>query len=112
MSRLVLNTVLISLLQVGCADSVGPFDCAADAPDWLRTRLESLSPSSDYFGTTVYRYEWRGAPVYHIEIPVSSCAFCEVYNQSGEQVEFADEAEFQDFLENKENEARVCEWND
>lgn len=112
MRRLILNYSLISLLLVGCSDSVGPFDCATDAPNWLSTRLESLSPSSDYIGTTVYRYEWRGAPVYHIEIPVSSCAYCELYDQTGEQMEFADEAEFQDFLENKANEAQVCEWNE
>jgi hypothetical protein len=110
MSRLIPISGLISLLLLGCSEVVGPFDCATDTPDWLKTKLESLS--SGYWGTTVYRYEWRGEPVYHFEVPVSSCAYCELYGQDGERLQFADQGEFEDFLANKENETLICEWSD
>ncbi len=111
MNRLILNSILISLLLFGCKNTVGPFSCDSDAPDWLITKLESETQSYDYFGTKVYRYEWKGESVYHIEVSISSCAFCELYDENGDPMVFADEEEFHDFHEVTEDGDEVCVWS-
>jgi hypothetical protein len=83
-----------------------------DTPEWLNSYIEGIQDNPDYVGTKVYRYEWQENFVYHVMIPISSCAYCEVYNQSGTKIEFKDDNTFQDFLSNKKNEVIVWEWKD
>jgi hypothetical protein len=100
---------LTSLLIAGCdAGSIsGPFDYDRDTPPWLKAKIDSIAAIPDHFGTTVYRYEWNGEFVYHIENLVSSCAYCELYDHNGIKLEFTNDETFQDFLENKKNEVVV-----
>ena len=109
MRRLILISSFMPLLLIDCDDivGVGPFECHGDAPGWLVAKLGTLH---DMWGTRVYRYEWRGEFVYYIEIPMSSCAYCELYDRDGKDIQFSDDDEFQDFLANKDNEVLVCEW--
>jgi hypothetical protein len=41
---------------------------------------------------------------------MSSCAYCELYDQNGIKKQFADGEEFQDFLANKTSEVLIWEW--
>ena len=41
--------------------------------------------------------------VYHIEVPTSSCMFCELYDQSGNRMYFQSQAEFEDYRHNRKN---------
>ena len=73
-----------------------------DIPDWLNSYIEEMKDDPTYFGTKIYRYVWKRNFIYHIMIPLSSCAYCEVYDQSGTKIEFNDDLIFQDFLNNDE----------
>ena len=107
MSRLILiPSFLISLLLAAC-DAGSAFDYDRDTPIWLKAKVDSIAAIPETFGITVYRYEWNGEFVYHIENPISSCVYCELYDQNGMKVEFTDDETFQDFVENKKNEVVV-----
>jgi hypothetical protein len=62
-------------------------------------------------GTKVFRYGWRGKYVYHIFIPISSCAYCEVYGQQGNKIQLANDTVVQDYIFNRKNEILVWECN-
>jgi len=104
--------LLIALFYLSsCQKDTSPIT-NIDTPDWLNSYIEEIQDEPSYIGTKVYRYEWKGSLVYHIEIPVSSCAYCEVYDQSGMKIEFKDDLMFQDFMNNKKNEVLVWEWKE
>jgi len=106
---ILVSAFLISLLLAGCdaGSTSEPFDYGRDTPAWLKAKIDSIAAIPDHFGITVYRYEWSGEFVYHVESLVSSCAYCELYDQDGVKLQFTDEETFQDFLENKKNEVVV-----
>lgn len=98
-----LSTFVIITL-VCCSNSVEPFNYERDTPQWLKLKIDSLDVNPNYAGTTVYRYNWHSNYVYHISIPISSCAFCLVYDQNGNKIEFTDETVINDFHNNRTNE--------
>ena len=100
---------MLSVFLIACAaeDAVAPFDYERDTPAWLKAKIELISESPSSFGATVYRYEWRGCSVYHIEISLSSCAYCELYDRDGTRLRFPDSATFEDFLANKRNQVVI-----
>ncbi len=108
MCRSILILSFLSLLLANChTEIVGIFVCEKDTPVWLKAKIE---PTDALYGTRVYRYEWRGESVYYIENPISSCAYCELYDQDGAKIQLTDDPAFQDFLMNSENRTLICEW--
>jgi hypothetical protein len=107
------TTVLALFLLVGCSTDNGPepFDYARDTPTWLKAKIALMSTDTTryYVRTKVYRYEWHWEFVYHISIPISSCMYCEVYDQSGNRIQFTNDAMLQDFLGNRKDEVLVWE---
>ena len=114
MRRSILILALSAFLVVGChtENAAGPFDYERDTPVWLKAKIDSISDGPLAFGVRVYRYEWRGEFVYHIENPISSCAYCELYDQTGAKMQFPDNETFEDFLTNKKNRILIWEWTD
>jgi hypothetical protein len=98
------------LLLNGCNKDSG-VQPSSDQPEWLRIKIDSMSANHDYSGTKVFRYKWRGDFVYHIEIPVSSCIYCELYTPEGVKIKFADNNELQDFMNNKTDMVLIWEWD-
>lgn len=88
------------------------FNYEKDTPEWLKTKIDSISTSNQkyYFGTKVYRYEWNEEYVYHIKIPISSCMYCELFDDNGSKVQFTDNERSADFAINKKNETLVWQW--
>lgn len=111
MSRLtVVSGLMVALLLSAACDAGStsePFDYDQDTPVWLKAKIDSIAAIPETFGITVYRYEWNGEFVYHIENLLSSCVYCELYDQNGMKLELADSGTFQDFVENKTNEVVV-----
>ena len=109
-----LITLFLFLIFLSCqkAKTTGPFDYDRDTPEWLKTKINSLSTNRDYSGTMVYRYEWEGDFVYHIMIPISSCAYCELYDQNGNKIQLAENEEFSGFLLNEKNGIVIWQWQD
>ena len=109
MLRAIFILSLLSLLVISCYKD-NSVEAPTGTPEWLQAKIDSMSQNQDYYGTTVYRYKWNGAYVYHIVIPISSCAFCDVYNQSGIKLQFANDAQFQEFLNNRTDAVLIWEW--
>lgn len=111
-----LKAILIPLLILACITgckretSVEPFNYERDTPTWLKEKINAYSQNKDYFGTKVFRYEWKSSTVYYFAIPISSCAFCDVYNANGIKIFFSSDQMIQDFLDNRKNEVLVWEW--
>ncbi|NQV41605.1 MAG: hypothetical protein HQ506_04545 [Candidatus Marinimicrobia bacterium] len=99
--------LLIILLFISCENS----QAIPELPDQIQSRISELS-GSEYAGTIIYRYDWRNAQYYHVMIPISSCAFCEMYDEFGNVFEFSDNDELDDFLANRKNEYIVWAWSE
>jgi len=112
MYRSLLIPSALSLLLMSCQDDgiTGPFDYHRDTPDWMKAKIDSISSIPNNVGTRVLRYEWRGEFIFYIEVPISSCAYCELYDQEGAKIQFTVPGTFEDFLLNKQNEIIVWEW--
>jgi hypothetical protein len=100
MKRYIFLSFILIVLLYGCEkeSSTGVYN---GIPQWLEAKIDSMSTDLFYGGTVVYRYTWHHEYVYHIDIPASSCAYCEVYNQNGIKIQFMTDTELKDFLDNK-----------
>jgi hypothetical protein len=79
-------------------------------PSWLKAKIDSMTTNQEYYGTEVYRYKWHNEYVYYIMIPISSCAYCDVYSQSGTKIQFENDTQFQDFINNKTDQVLIWKW--
>ena len=105
----IISLLIAISIQFSCQKDTSP---VIGTPEWLKEYIEKIQGNPEYYGTKIYRYEWKEKIVYHVMIPISSCAYCEVYDQSGTKIEFKDDTTFQDFLSNKKNEVIVWEAKD
>lgn len=113
---MVKNLLIASFLLLifgGCQNdtALAPGQLEKDIPVWLQGKINSISTDQFYYSSEVYRYEWKGKNVYHIMVPLSSCAYCELYSEDGKVLNLSVE-EFSDFMEYKKNEVLVWEWED
>jgi hypothetical protein len=99
--------LLVALFFISC-ENTGPLP---ELPEQIQARIGDLT-GPEYAGTIIYRYDWRNAQYYHVMIPISSCAFCEMYDEFGNLFEFADNEELADFLANRKNEFIVWTWSE
>ena len=108
---LFVTTVLCFFILVSCQKESGqePFNYANDTPSWLKDRIAIMSNDTTrlYAQTKVYRYNWHSAFVYYISIPLSSCMYCDVYDQEGNRIQFTGDAMLQDFLNTRSNEVLI-----
>ena len=98
--------ILVSLFVLtSCQkeNTVQTFNPVKDTPAWLKVKIDSMETDPSYSGAIVYRYEWQKQFIYHIMIPISSCAYCELYLHDGSKVQ-PSESSLSDFLKNRTNE--------
>ena len=113
-TRIPLVSVMIAFfVLVGCNNDNGqqPFDYAKDTPAWLKEKIAVMSTDTTrfYVRSKVYRYNWNWQFVYHISIPLSSCMYCEIYDQFGNRIKFVNDAMLQNFLSTRTDEVLVWE---
>jgi len=102
--------LVITFMSCQKDNSVEPFNFERDTPVWLKEKIDSMSTNHEYYGTKVYRYEWNEKFTYHIMITISSCAYCELFDQSGTKIQITNDAMFSDFQRNRKNEIIIWEW--
>lgn len=74
--------------------------------------IKNIQDDNYYAGAIIYRREWRVQYDYHLMIPLSSCAYCDVYDQNGKKVVWRDWPLMDDYLRNRKNEQVIWGWND
>ncbi|MBU0472871.1 MAG: hypothetical protein KKF62_01775 [Bacteroidetes bacterium] len=109
MFKTIFLSFFLFIAFLSCQNSVESAIYEKDSLQWLKVKIESLAVHPDYVGSKVYRYEWNSNFVYHIMIPISSCAYCELYNGDGGKIQFTNDEMFSDFLKNKKNEVLIWE---
>jgi hypothetical protein len=112
MIRMVFISCLLVLLVLGCNKNAIK-ESSKDIPAWLQDKINSMSNERSYGGVKIYRYKWNGEQVYYIDNPISSCMYCELYNQSGNHIKIADnDTQFIQFLGDKSNAVIIWKWAD
>ncbi len=111
MRRIVIIAAILSLPLISCQVE-NSVNYEKDTPVWLKAKIDSMANDLEYYGTKVYRYQWHRSFVYQIEIPISSCAYCELYDEYGEKIQFFTDIMIQDFLRNMKNEVLIWEWKE
>jgi hypothetical protein len=112
MLKILFIASFVLTIVIGCNNEIvtAPFNYERDTPVWLKAKIDSMSNNKDYFGTKVFRHEWKSNFIFYIYIPINSCAYCEVYDPNGNKIHFTDDAMFQDYIDNRKNEILVWEW--
>ena len=108
--RISIAILFLSAFLASCRNhSTEPFDYSKDAPAWLKDKVTLMSSDTTkfYTKTTVYRYSWHSDYVYQISVPLSSCMYCELYDQTGQKIKITSDAMLQDFLNSRTNEVIV-----
>jgi len=80
-----------------------------DGPKWLEQKIADLSSNESHVGSTVYSHVWKSDVYYHIEIPISSCAYCEVYDKKGNKLDWA-VSDFEGYIAERKDEKVVWTW--
>jgi hypothetical protein len=75
-------------------------------PQWLDELIQARKNDPFYMGAAVYRYHWNSAAIYEFEIPLSSCLYCEVYFEDGENINW-EENNLEDYIENRSDKIRI-----
>ena len=110
MIKIIFITSFVILSFLGCENTNEPFNYERDTPVWLKEKINNISSNQEYWGTIVYRYELNKKYYYHIMIPISSCGYCELFDENGDKILFGDD-EFSKFLQDKKNELIIWEWD-
>jgi hypothetical protein len=76
-------------------------------PNWLSNLIAERQNNPDFWGSMVYRHTWRNHYYYHFFIPISSCAYCEVYDYTGNKVDWHNN-DLMDYSNNRKNE--IIAW--
>jgi hypothetical protein len=112
MKKIIYLFLFLFLTFVGCSNKE-IFNYERDTPAWLKAKIDSVTTANPkyYSGTKVFRYEWNEQYIYHFSIPLSSCVYCEVYDQNGRKIQFTDNAMKSDFEQNKINKVLLWDWD-
>ncbi|MFB0517050.1 MAG: hypothetical protein ACETWG_10685 [Candidatus Neomarinimicrobiota bacterium] len=86
--------------------------CGEMNPDWFMELIEEAESELYYMGSVIYQHEYRGSYLFHFEIPVSSCAYCRIYDCDGHLKEWTSQEQFEDYLNNRKDEKVVWHWHD
>jgi len=96
MTKIIFIVLFLSLANICCQNNI-----IKENPAWLKYRINSLLDNQNDFGAVIFRYKWNNMYVYHVQIPISSCAYCELYDQDGKKIIFSSDSLRYDFLKKK-----------
>ncbi len=104
----VIFAIVCSAFIVSCSRDFGPLgpNAAQKTPDWLSNLIADRQNDPHYWGTIVYRNIWHNRYYYYFFVPISSCAFCEVYEYSGNKVDWH-KNDIMDYSNNRKDETIV-----
>ncbi|MEA3452683.1 MAG: hypothetical protein U9Q83_12390 [Bacteroidota bacterium] len=103
MKKYILLIFIISFL-FGCENNNN-----ISLPNWMQEMTDTLETKDYYWGSKIYRHDWKSKYYYHLEIHISSCAYCNVYNGKGESIDWRTE-DIEIYLKDRKNEIIMWEW--
>jgi hypothetical protein len=87
--------------------------CGTDNPQWIIEMIDDITNNSSYYvGTKLIEYQCSSGYFYYLEVPLSSCAYCTVYDCDGNLVDFNDEYSVGDFTNSIQLQKLVWSWTE
>jgi len=85
--------------------------CGTENPQWIIEMIDDVSENSAYYvGTKLIEYQCSSGYYYYLEVPISSCAYCTVYDCDGNLVEFDDKYTIGDFTNSIQFQKTIWSW--
>lgn len=85
--------------------------CGTRNPQWIVEMIDDITENSAYYaGAKLIEYQCTSGYYYYLEVPLSSCAYCTVFDCDGKQVEFSDDYTVGDFTNSIQLQKLVWSW--
>lgn len=85
--------------------------CGTDNPQWIVETIEDISENASYYvGSKLIEYQCSSGYFYYLEVPLSSCAYCTVYDCDGNLVEFDNDFTIGDFTNSIQFQRLIWSW--
>ena len=68
-----------------------------------------IEDNESYWGSKIYRHKYENEFYYHLEVPVSSCAYCDLYEFYGDKVSWSTN-EIEEYLSNRKEEKIIWRY--
>ena len=98
---------------IGCSAGNGSetYNSNEDTPEWLSEKIDSILSASGHYNdlTKVYRYSWNKSFIYYFYNPLSSCMYCELYDQDGKKMMANNDSLLQNTLNTRDGEILIWE---
>jgi hypothetical protein len=105
-SKLVLFVFILLTCLLSCQKDNSPITYT---PVWLNSYIEDIEQNPTYRNAVITRYEWKSNFYYDVMVPTRSCYPCEVFNQSGQLVQWNSSSSI-DFVNNRKNPYVIWRW--
>ena len=96
------NLYLISFLFIFLASCEKEETPKPEIPEWLEPRIEEIESMNLCATCSISRTNYQNQLYYHVYCGIWSCSHCEVYNSSGNLVDWS-KINFEDFAESEKN---------
>jgi hypothetical protein len=100
------KAVILFIFLFSCGRHVPVLNDGSVPPEWLGAKIADMEDNKYYAGATIVRHQWKSKVYYYINIPLSSCMYCEVYDADGYKVDWEKE-DVWDYVANRTNEAII-----
>jgi len=94
-------------VSVNCVDVKAPVKLVdkSEMPSWIVEKIAPLKISLSAQGPLycILRLTWKGQKLYYIQNPLNSCILCDLYDETGENVEMESQDMVTDFMENSKD---------
>lgn len=85
--------------------------CGTTNPEWIVEMIDDITDNSSYYaGSKLIEYQCTSGYYYYLEVPLSSCAYCTVYDCDGSLVEFSDDYTIGDFTNSIQFQKQIWSW--
>lgn len=108
---ILLFSITAAAIFISCSSGISSdsFNYDSETPRWLKEKIDSIRNSTGHYydWTKVYRYNFNESFIYHFSIPLSSCKYCELYNQEGDKITAFNDSTLQSILHRKTGEVLI-----
>ena len=108
MKKSIFCLFILFTLSINCFQNKDPLNPLI--PLWLEKKISAMENNIYYMVAVIYRHEWQSKYYYYFDIPVSSCAYCEVYDEAGKKMDW-NESNMSDYLQYRKNEIIIWHWS-
>lgn len=104
-------SITAAAIFISCSSGISSdsYNYDSETPPWLKEKIDSIGNSTGHYydWTKVYRYNFNEPFIYNFSIPLSSCKYCELYNQKGDKITAFNDSTLQSILNKRTGEILI-----